>query len=84
MSYLLRSLAGSAVFVSLVLFGRIDVQDAALAAIGVTFLLRFLSIRFAWQSPRWSGTIVKNERDNFVTGRKPVMSKNTFMKDRGF
>lgn len=56
--YALTAAAGSAVFVSLVLFGRIDVQDAALAAIGVTFLLRFLSIRFDWQSPalEWDET----------------------------
>ncbi|HEX5020091.1 MAG TPA: TRIC cation channel family protein [Candidatus Binatia bacterium] len=54
--YALTAAVGSVVFVLLVVFGRIDVQPGALVAIGVTFLLRLLTIRFDWQSPslEWS------------------------------
>jgi uncharacterized membrane protein YeiH len=49
--YALTAAAGSAAFVSLVVWGRMDVQQAALMAITTTFLLRVLAIRFDWQSP---------------------------------
>jgi len=52
--YALTAVVGSAVFVSLILLGRFDVQHAALIAIGMTFLLRLLAIRFDWQSPALS------------------------------
>jgi uncharacterized membrane protein YeiH len=54
--YALTAAVGSVVFVLLVVFGRIDVQPGAFVAIGVTFLLRLLAIRFDWQSPslEWS------------------------------
>jgi uncharacterized membrane protein YeiH len=58
--YALTAVVGSTVFVSLVLSGLLDVQHAALLAIGSTFALRVLAIRFDWQSPalEWD----KNER----------------------
>jgi len=49
--YALTAVIGSVVFVALALLGRIDVQHAAFIAIGATFLLRLLAIRFDWQSP---------------------------------
>lgn len=49
--YALTAAVGSAVFVSLIFLGRMDVEPAALFAIGTTFLLRVLAIRFDWQSP---------------------------------
>jgi uncharacterized membrane protein YeiH len=49
--YALTAVVGSTVFVSLVLSGLLDVQHAALLAIGSTFALRVLAIRFDWQSP---------------------------------
>ena len=49
--YALTAVVGSAVFVCLILFGRVEVQHSALIAIGVTFLLRLFAIRFDWQSP---------------------------------
>ncbi|MGH7926986.1 MAG: trimeric intracellular cation channel family protein [Candidatus Binatia bacterium] len=53
--YALTAVVGSAVFVALTLAARINVQHAAFVAIGATFLLRLLAIRFDWQSPalRW-------------------------------
>ncbi|HVO93363.1 MAG TPA: TRIC cation channel family protein [Terriglobales bacterium] len=54
--YALTAVMGSVVFVALVVLGRTDVQHSALMAIGVTFLLRLLAIRFDWQSPslKWN------------------------------
>jgi uncharacterized membrane protein YeiH len=49
--YALTAAVGSAVFVTLVHWARMDVQQAALAAIVLTFLLRVLAIRFDWRSP---------------------------------
>ncbi|MGH7782482.1 MAG: trimeric intracellular cation channel family protein [Candidatus Binatia bacterium] len=49
--YALTAVVGAVVFVSLVLVGRMDVQGAALVAIGSTFVLRVLAIRFDWRSP---------------------------------
>jgi len=42
---------GAAVFVTLALSERMDVQQAAFVAIGSTFLLRLLAIRFDWRTP---------------------------------
>ena len=49
--YALTAVVGAVAFVFLVLVGRIDVQRAALVAIGSTFFLRLLAIRFDWRSP---------------------------------
>ena len=49
--YALTAVVGAIVFVFLILVGRFDVQRAALIAIGATFLLRVLAIRFDWRSP---------------------------------
>jgi uncharacterized membrane protein YeiH len=49
--YALTAVAGSAVFVSLIILAGRDVQHAALFSIGATFLLRVLAIRFDWRSP---------------------------------
>jgi uncharacterized membrane protein YeiH len=53
--YALTAVVGSVVFVALALWGRTDVQYAAFYAIGATFFLRVLAIRFDWQSRalRW-------------------------------
>jgi uncharacterized membrane protein YeiH len=49
--YALTAVLGAAVFVSLSLSERMDVQHAAFVAIGSTFLLRLLAIRFDWRTP---------------------------------
>ncbi len=49
--YALTAAVGSALFVSLVFWPRMEVQTAALVAIATTFFLRVLAIRFDWQSP---------------------------------
>lgn len=48
--YALTAVVGSVVFVALALSKRIDIQNAAFFAIGVTFVLRVLAIRFDWRS----------------------------------
>jgi uncharacterized membrane protein YeiH len=59
--YALTAVAGSVVFVALVLSERVEIQRAAILAIGVTFVLRVLAIRFDWRSRplRWE----ENERN---------------------
>ena len=49
--YALTAVLGAAVFVTLALSERMDVQQAAFVAIGSTFLLRLLAIRFDWRTP---------------------------------
>ena len=49
--YALTAVVGAVVFVSLAVWQRLDVQHAALVAIGSTFLARVLAIRFDWRSP---------------------------------
>jgi uncharacterized membrane protein YeiH len=49
--YALTAVVGAAVFVSLTLSERMDLQNAAFVAIGSTFLLRVLAIRFDWRTP---------------------------------
>ena len=49
--YALTAVLGAAVFVSLAVSERMDVQHAAFVAIGSTFLSRVLAIRFDWRSP---------------------------------
>ncbi len=49
--YALAAVVGSALFVSLVYWVRMEVQAAALMAIATTFFLRVFAIRFDWQSP---------------------------------
>ena len=49
--YALTAVLGAVVFVTLAVWQRLDVQHAALIAIGSTFLARVLTIRFDWRSP---------------------------------
>jgi uncharacterized membrane protein YeiH len=49
--YALTAVVGAAVFVTLLLVELADIQAAAFIAIGSTFLLRVLAIRFDWRSP---------------------------------
>ena len=49
--YALTAVVGAAVFVALTLSERMDLQNAAFVAIGSTFLLRVLAIRFDWRTP---------------------------------
>jgi uncharacterized membrane protein YeiH len=48
--YALAALAGAACFVSLAVFGEVSATVSAGAAIGFTFLLRMLTIRFKWRT----------------------------------
>lgn len=48
--YVLIALLGSMLFVALTILVPLDAPQAALIAIGVTFVLRVLSIRFNWQT----------------------------------
>jgi uncharacterized membrane protein YeiH len=48
--YALTALVGCICFVILAVAGRMEVGKAAFLAIGLTFLLRFLTIHFDWRS----------------------------------
>jgi uncharacterized membrane protein YeiH len=48
--YALAALAGAACFVSLAVLGGVSATASAGAAIGFTFLLRMLTIRFKWRT----------------------------------